>query len=127
VTEDPSVPSADPAQDLDALLERVAAALSRSGGGDTCEGFDADGVVQATVTADGRVAWLEVDPRILRNTALVAPAIVDAVNSALAARPAGAGRAATLAELKAIQQDSLTVTRDVNASMLTSLEALKRR
>lgn len=122
---DPS--ASDPARALDALLDRLAAAVS--GGvdtGRTSTGSDADGYATAVLDGRGRVQQLDLDPRILRNRDAVAGAIRQAVNQAVDARPAPESAGERTAELRAIQEQSLEVARAMNASLLATLEQLER-
>ena len=118
-------PESDPARLLDDLLEQVASVLTAGSTGEPAEGTDPDEVVRVRLGADGRVAEIQADPRVLRDPTTLAPAIVSAVNAAVAARPATSGRNRTVAQLQKLQQESLTVTRKYNASLVASLEALK--
>ncbi len=125
---DPSAadPAVDPGSALDALLDRLAAAVS--GGvdtGHTSTGSDAAGYVTAVLDGRGRVQQLELDPRILRDRDAVAGAIRQAVNEAVDARPAAAPTGERTAELRAIQEQSLEVSRAMNGSLLAALEQLK--
>jgi hypothetical protein len=55
----------------------------------------------------------------------VAAAIRQAVNQAVDARPAQALAGERTAELRAIQEQSLEVSRTINGSLLAALEQLK--
>jgi len=123
----PPASPADPGGLLDGLLERVAGLLSGgAAAGEPTEGTDADEYARVRLGADGRVAAIELDPRLARDPARIAPAIVEAVNAALAARRLTTGRRPITAELQQLQEESLAVTTEFNASLLASLEALKK-
>jgi len=124
----PSPSSTEPARLLDDLLERVAGVLSGgAAAGEPSEGTDADGYARVRLGGDGRVAAIDLDPRLARHPARVAPAIVEAVNAAIDARPATSRHTVMTSELQKLQQESLAVTKELNASLLASLDALTRR
>ncbi len=116
----------DPGAAMDALLDRLVGVLSGSGTTDPIvTGEAADGQVVATLRG-GRVESLTLDPRVLRDPERVVGHIVEAVNSAVDARPDAAGTGgSTVDALKAIQQDSLRLTSQINTSLLASLDRIK--
>ena len=121
-------PDADPVAAMDSLLDRLVSVLSGSatGGGRSSTGTAEDEGVVVTVGPDGRVLEIRIDPLMRRRPESIAPGIVAAANEAIAARPEGGASHGTLTEqLKAIQEDSLVVTRQLNASLIASLEHLK--
>jgi hypothetical protein len=121
----------DPVAAVDGLLDRLVSVLSgtAAGGPDSVgTAADADGVgsgITATVGADGRLRELEIDARLLRRPDAIGAGIAAAVNDALRNRPPRSAGAGMTEELQAIQEQSLTVTREVNASLLSAVERLK--
>ncbi len=103
--------NADPSEALSALVERARAAIAGivpPVPSEPAVGEAAEGLVRAEVGVDGRLRVLDVDARMLRQPFEdVCAAVVDAVNAALDARPPGAGTGPLLAELKAVQEQSV--------------------
>lgn len=101
----------DPAAELDALVEQVRAALggARPAVPDGPFTGDAlDGRVRAEVDAGGRLARLDLDPKVLREPLeQIAAAITAAVNAALDRRPAAPDLAGLSAQLQQVQQESV--------------------
>jgi DNA-binding protein YbaB len=101
----------DPAAELDALVEQVRTALggSRPAASDgPFTGAALDGRVHVEVDAAGRLAHLELDPKVLREPLeQIAAAIVSAVNAALDSRPAPPDTGALSAQLQRVQQESV--------------------
>jgi YbaB/EbfC DNA-binding family len=122
--------SDDPVQAMDALLDRLVAALAGGGrpSGELTSGSAADDLITAAVTPDGRVASIQLDPRMARHPEQIAAGIVTAVNQAARARPPeAAGRPAAIDDLRAIQADSLELTKQLTGSLVTALEGMKPR
>jgi hypothetical protein len=119
----------DPASSLDALVERTRALL---GGPDGAEpgpfvGESAEGMVRAEVGAEGRVQSLRVDPRMLRGPLEdICREVVVAVNQALDARPARPDTAPLLAELRAVQEESVGEMQRISASFSDALREVVR-
>ena len=115
----------DPADSLDALIERARAAFI-SGSPEAPGPFtgEADeGRVRAQVALDGRLVSLSLDPD-LQGRALPAlgAAVVAAVNAALDARPVGApDSAALLANLREVQEQSVVEMRRITQSLTAAL------
>jgi hypothetical protein len=112
---------------MDALLDRLVAVLAGSGlpSAEPTTGTAADGAIVAELGADARLASLRIDPRLLRRPEEIGPGIVAAVNEATRARPERAASSGSSTELAAIKQDSLELTKRINASLTTAIEQLK--
>lgn len=116
----------EPVRALDALLDRVASALTAGGApaGEPATGSAAEGLVTATVGADGRVRAISLDPRLARTPEIVGPAIAEAVNAARAAAPEPPRTPVDLGELKGLQEASLEITRRLTTSLVASVERM---
>ena len=101
----------DPAQSLNALIDRARAAMSQPPQGAApgpFVGAAADGMITAEADAAGRVRSLEIDPKLLRQPLEDTCAqIVLAVNAALDARPGRVDTGPLVEELKAVQEQSV--------------------
>jgi YbaB/EbfC DNA-binding family protein len=123
--------SDDPVEAVDALVDRLVAALSGTGGSAPARETTASaagGQITVVLGPDGRVRSVDLDPRLLRDPAQVAPGIRAAVNEALdGARAGGGGRThgQLVDELRAVQAESVETTKRINASLVTTLERLK--
>jgi hypothetical protein len=100
----------DPAETLNALIDRARAAVAgnEADADAAFPGTSADGLVCVEVGADGRLRSLRIDPKMLRRPLDdIAAEVVHAVNAALDARPARPDSAALLADLRSVQQESV--------------------
>ena len=121
----------DPSQGLADLVERARSALSGGAPPVPSEPFvgeAADGQVRAEVGADGRLRELRIDP-ILARRGLdeISAHVVAAVNAALAARPAPADAGPLLAELKAVQEQSVAEMSRISQAFSTALAQAMRK
>ncbi|WP_375498908.1 hypothetical protein [uncultured Jatrophihabitans sp.] len=115
----------DPGAVVDALLDRLVTVLSGTAGdAPSTTGTAADDQIVA-VLRRGRVESLSLDPRVLRDRGRVAADIVTAVNAAMDAAPRVGTGSSIVESLKAIQEDSLQVTGQLNGSLLASLERIR--
>ncbi len=116
----------DPAESLTALLERARAAMSGAAvvvadPGPT-EGSAADGLITAEASAEGRLCRVSADPRLLRlPLEEICAQLVLAVNAALDAQPGRADAGPLLAELQAVQEQSVTVMAQLSAAFTDAL------
>jgi DNA-binding protein YbaB len=91
-------------------------------------GEAADGQVRAEVGADGRVRNLRIDPLLARRGLdEISGHVVAAVNAALDARPAAVDAAPLLAELKAVQEQSVVEMARISQAFSTALEQAMRK
>ncbi len=126
MTENPAAEQ-DPVAAMDSLLDRLVAVLSgNAAAGRPTSGTAEDDAIVVTVGPDGHVQDIDLDARLLRRPDAIGPGIAAAANEAIRARPARDGTGAMTEDLRAIQEESLTLTRQLNASLLDSLERLKR-
>jgi DNA-binding protein YbaB len=124
----------DPSDALAALVERARSAMSGTApvaGAESAEPFvgeAADGQVRAEVGADGRVRNLRIDPLLARRGLdEISGHVVAAVNAALDARPAAVDAAPLLAELKAVQEQSVVEMARISQAFSTALEQAMRK
>lgn len=101
----------DPSESLDALITRARAAMSGVLPAESTGpyiGEAADGLVTAEATAQGKLRSLTIDPKLLRQPIEdICRHVVTATNAALDARPAGVDSGPLLAELRAVQEQSV--------------------
>lgn len=121
----------DPSDALAQLVERARTAMA--GGTPSVPeepfvGEAADGQVRAEVGADGRVRSLRIDPMLARRGLdEISQHVVTAINAALAARPAAADTGPLIAELKAVQEQSVAEMSRISQAFSTALaQALQR-
>jgi hypothetical protein len=122
----------DPARELDTLLHRVRAALDgaapEADPGEPFQGEAAEGRIRAEVAADGHLHALHLDPTVLREPLTdIASAIVLAVNAALDARPARADARPLLAELQAVQEESVVQMQRISQAFAAALAQARSR
>jgi YbaB/EbfC DNA-binding family len=116
----------DPSTSLDELVERTRALLAGTSGGEPGPfvGEAAEGMVRCEVGADGRVQTLRVDPKMARQPLEdICRDITTAVNAALDARPQAPSTAPLLAELRQVQEDSVTEMRKITQAMTAALNS----
>jgi hypothetical protein len=116
----------DPSTSLDELVERTRALIENAQGGEPGPfvGEAADGQVRCEVGPDGRVQSLTVDPVLARQPlADICREITTAVNAALDARPQAPATAPLLAELRQVQEDSVTEMRKITQAMTAALNS----
>jgi DNA-binding protein YbaB len=101
----------DPAESLNALIDRARAAMSQTPPGAApgpFRGEAADGLIAAEADATGRIRSLEIDPKALRQPLEDTCAqVMAAVNAALDARPGRVDTGPLVEELKAVQEQSV--------------------
>ena len=117
--------TSDPADSLDALIERAKAALraGREGASGPFDGDADEGRVRAQVSLDGRLVSLTMDPDLQgRSLPALCSAVVAAVNAALDARPVTVpDSAALLANLREVQEQSVVEMRRITQSLTSAL------
>ena len=101
----------DPAQALQALIDRARAAMSQPPPGAAPGPFigaAADGLITAEADTAGRIRSLHIDPKLLRQPLEdTCDQVVAAVNAALDARPGRTDTRPLIEELQAVQEQSV--------------------
>jgi DNA-binding protein YbaB len=115
----------DPTQSLNALIERARAAMSGGGAPSTpgpLIGESSDGMIRAEIGTDGRIRFLQVDPKMLRQPLEdLCAHIVTAINAGLDARPDQIDTRPLLQELKAVQEQSAEEMAKISAAFSDAL------
>ncbi|HEU5266432.1 MAG TPA: YbaB/EbfC family nucleoid-associated protein [Jatrophihabitans sp.] len=121
----------DPAQSLNALIDRARAAMSQAPQGAAPGPFvgeAADGLISAEADAAGHIRSLRIDPKLARQPLEDTSAqIVLAVNAALDARPGRVDTGPLVEELKAVQEQSVQEMAKISRAFSDALaRALER-
>lgn len=116
----------DPAQSLDALIERARSAMSgvapSSESSGPFLGEAADGLVTAEASLEGKVRTLHIDPKMLRQPIEdICRDVVTAVNAALDARPGRVDTGPLMEELRAVQEQSVQEMAKISSAFSDAL------
>lgn len=117
---------ADPAQSLDALIERARSAMSGVAPSPESSGpflgEAADGLVTAEASLEGKLRTLHIDPKMLRQPIEdICRDVVTAVNAALDARPGRVDTGPLMEELRAVQEQSVQEMAKISSAFSDAL------